>query len=190
MLAVLCLTGFSACGREEPKITLVALSPSPEETDEPAPLTGGWYGYWSASGASGDWKSMGGKYFDCCAEVRREENGDILLLWDEDMSQENYLARLTLEETEGRYSCTGGDFLGVMLTPEDVCLKMSNREGPVLQIIGQCEDSVTGSFSYSVSLRPWGDIWPESGRRPAYYENWYLPKIEAGTGMPDKIDGK
>ena len=60
----------------------------------------------------------------------------------------------------------------------------------VLLISGQYEDSVTGSFCYTFFLRPWGDPWPDTGRRPACYESWYLPKIQSGASVPDKIDAK
>ena len=39
-----------------------------------------------------------------------------------------------------------------------------------------------------IYLRPWGSRWPGSeDEKPYYYESWYLPLIEAGEAMPDKI---
>lgn len=187
ILSVLCLSG---CGKLEPKVTIVSMTPSLEETVEPAALKGGWYGYWSVSDGSGNWKRIEGKCYDCCAKVLHEESGLVLLLWDEDMPMDNYLAKLKFKETEGRYRCTGGDFLGVAAVPEDIQLQLRSREGTVLQIGGICDDPVTSCFSYIVFLRPWGDPWPDTGRRPVYYESWYLPKIEAGDSMPDHIDVK
>ncbi len=186
-LAALCLMGLSGCGRAEPKITVVTITPSPEENKS---LEGGWYGYWSASDATRDWKSVEGKYWDCCAEVLAEDSGYSLLLWDEDMPRDDSLAKLRFKEEEGRYACTGGELLDVAVVPDEIVVRLFNREGTVLLITGQFEDPVTGSFSYTILLRPWGDPWPDTGRRPAYYESWYLPKIQSGAGIPDKIDAK
>lgn len=189
-LAALCLMGLSGCGRAEPKITVVSITPSPEENLENISLTGGWYGYWSASDATGDWKSVERKYWDCCAEALVEDDGCSLLLWDEDVPRDKCLAKLRLTEKEGRYSCTGGELLDVAVVPDEIVVRLFNREGTVLLITGQFEDSITGSFSYTILLRPWGDPWPDTGRRPAYYESWYLPKVQSGAGIPDKIDAK
>ena len=167
---------------------MVAITPSPEENLESISLGGGWYGYWSASDATGDWKSVAGKYWDCCAEVLVEDDGCSLLLWDEDVPRGNYFAKLRLTEKEGRYSCTDGELLDVAVVPDEV--RLEQRDGAVLQITGQFEDPVTGSFRYAFFLRPWGDLWPDTERRPAYYESWYLPKMQSGAGIPDKIDAK
>ena len=188
VLAALCTLGLSGCGKAEPKITVVAITPSPEENLESISLGGGWYGYGSASDATGDWTSVAGKYWDCCAEVLVEDDGCSLLLWDEDVPRGNYFAKLRLTEKEGRYSCTDGELLDVAVVPDEV--RLEQRDGAVLQITGQFEDPVTGSFRYAFFLRPWGDLWPDTERRPAYYESWYLPKMQSGAGIPDKIDAK
>ena len=188
VLAALCTLGLSGCGKAEPKITVVSITPSPEENRKSISLEGGWYGYWSASNATGDWKSVAGKYWDCCAEVLVEDDGCSLLLWDEDVPRGNYFAKLRLTEKEGRYSCTGGELLDVAVVPDEV--RLEQRDGAVLQITGQFEDPVTGSFRYAFFLRPWGDTWPDTERRPDYYESWYLPKMQSGAGIPDKIDAK
>ena len=190
VLAVLCVSGLSGCSKAEPKITVVTITPSAEESLDNIRLEGGWYGYWSVTDATRDWKSVEGEHWDSCGEVIQEETGISLLLWDEDMPRDNYLAKLRLKEEEGQYSCIGGDFLDVAVVPEEVRLRLYNKDGAVLQITGQYEDSVTGSFYYTFFLRPWGDPWPDTGRRPACYENWYLPKIETSTGVPGSINAK
>lgn len=189
-LAVLGVLFFPGCGKVEPKITLVEISPSPEETITPEALLGGWYGYWCVSETSRDWKSLEGSCFDCCAEAMHEEERLVLLLWDEDMPRDNYLAKLNLKAENGGYSCTGGDFLGVPAAAEEITLHLQRRDGLTFQIAGRCDDSVTGSFCYTIYLRPWGERWPDEGRKPAYYESWYLPRVEAGSRMPDRIDAK
>lgn len=190
VLAALCTLGLSGCGKAEPKITVVSITPSPEENLESISLEGDWYGYWSINDATGDWKSVAGKYWDCCGEGLQEESGTSLLLWDEDVPRDNCFAKLRLTEKEGRFSCTSGELLDIALVPDETVIRIFNREGTVLLITGQFEDPVTGSFRYAFFLRPWGDLWPDTERRPAYYESWYLPKMQSGAGIPDKIDAK
>ena len=45
------------------------------------------------------------------------------------------------------------------------------------------------SYDYTIVLRPWGKIWDdvEEDLLPYYYDDWYLPLIEAGAEMPDYI---
>lgn len=191
LLAVLlCLLGLSGCRRAEPKVTLVEMTPSPAHTTTSAKLTGDWYGYWSISDTTGDWKTLKVTCWDCCAAVLDEEEGPSLLLWDEDMPRDHYLAKLRIDGKAGRYTCTGGDFLDVPVKQEDVSLQLLDRDGPLLQITGRCKDPVTGSFAYSFFLRPWGDAWPDDQQRPAHYERWYLPESKTSDKAPDKIEVK
>ena len=46
---------------------------------------------------------------------------------------------------------------------------------------------------YTIVLRPWGTVWSDvesvaSELLPYYYNDWYLPAIEAGEEMPDSLD--
>lgn len=179
---------FSGCGKAEPNITLAAITPSPEQTIDSAKLAGDWYGYWSVSDTTGDWKSLEEECWDCCAEVLDEEDGFSLLLWDEDMPKDDHIAKLRLKEEAGRCKCTGGNFLDVPVKQEAVILQLLDRDGPLLQISGQYKDTVTGGFSYTVFLRPWGDTWPDDRRKPDHYESWYLPEIKTAGSAPDKIE--
>ena len=45
------------------------------------------------------------------------------------------------------------------------------------------------SFSYVVTLRPWGATWDDvdEAYRPYYYESGYLPRVEAGGSAPDDL---
>ena len=50
------------------------------------------------------------------------------------------------------------------------------------------------SFVYTVYLRPWGMDWEDvrtddETRLPYFYDDWYLPLIEAGASMPNAIGG-
>lgn len=54
-------------------------------------------------------------------------------------------------------------------------------------------------IEYYIFIRPWGMKWDDvkngdmsemiySDMMPIEYENWYLPKIEAGLDMPDSFE--
>lgn len=187
LLALLGALALPGCGRAEPKITLVAITPAPEETIDTEALQGSWYGYWDVSEAEGYWEEVDGRSWDCCGEVLAEEDGISLLLWDEDMPRSNCLAKIRIKEEDGQYRCTGGMFLNIAVTPGETSLRLLSSQGPLLQITGSFDDSFTGSFCYTVCLRPWGDTWPDTGRRPHYYESWYLPKIKTSDSAPDSI---
>ena len=51
----------------------------------------------------------------------------------------------------------------------------------------------SGSFEYELVLRPWGTLWDDVPAedlkaKPYFYEDWYLPLVEAGETMPSAID--
>ena len=43
------------------------------------------------------------------------------------------------------------------------------------------------SFTYSILLRPWGQLWSGEERLPFRYHDWYLPLIGSGAPMPERI---
>ena len=60
-------------------------------------------------------------------------------------------------------------------------------------IEGACADD-TGSYNYSIFLRPWGRLWDdieavESEQLPYGYFDWYLSALEDGAAMPDRVGG-
>lgn len=184
--ALLMALSLCACGSGEGKLTALELSPQPSPTAGTAALEGDWYGYWVMNDAGGEWSSMEGYWWDCCAH---SDGGDepYLLLWDEDMPRDNYLALIRFEKTGEGYRCTGGDFLDIPIAPEAAGLKLENEGGALLKISGSFEDADSGCFYYSFYMRPWGELWPDNKPRPYYYESWYLPKIEAAKPIPDEI---
>jgi hypothetical protein len=49
-----------------------------------------------------------------------------------------------------------------------------------------------GSFAYKIYLRPWGMDWDDLAAAdeemlPDSYKTWYLPAIQTGEDMQDKI---
>ena len=68
-----------------------------------ADISGDWYGWWRMYGTSGEWAQMDGCWWDCCAEIK---NGRILL-WDEDLPKDNYLAKAELSTRGGEHKQSG-----------------------------------------------------------------------------------
>ena len=54
---------------------------------------------------------------------------------------------------------------------------------------GLKHDAENTVFSYSFYLRSWGDRWNDSPKEqlPFYFDDWYLPLLEKGSEMPDRI---
>lgn len=152
-------------------------------------LSGDWYGWWRMYSTSGDWAHMYGYWWDCCAEI---EDGS-MLLWDEDLPKDNFLAEAELSIHGKDIRCTGGSFLDRKLKSSSWDITLSEDDcGTLMTISGEYDAVGKGGFSYKIYLRPWGSKWPEDDKDklPYYYNDWYLPLIEAGNDMPDVIGGK
>ena len=152
-------------------------------------LSGDWYGWWRMYSTSGDWAHMYGYWWDCCAEI---EDGR-MLLWDEDLPKDNFLAEAELSIHNKDICCTDGSFLDRKLKSSSWDITLSEDDcGTLMTISGEYDAVGKGGFSYKIYLRPWGSKWPEDDedKLPYYYNDWYLPLIEAGNDMPDVIGGK
>ena len=188
MPLVLTLCLLCGCGSLDRKLTVVEESPLPERLPGPEELSQYWYGYWYLTDAQGDWSSLEGYSWDCCGQLSAGGRIGSILIWDEDMPKDYYLASFDLQQSDGEYICTGGEFLDIELGAGDAWIKLTDDEGMLLDISGGYSDGSTGSFYYVLTLRPWGDEWPQGKSCPYYYERWYLPKIEAGEDPPDVIE--
>lgn len=166
-------------------------TPTAESADTPAPepvFPVQWYGWWRMYSTSGDWKSMYGYWWDCCAELITSEQGSTLLIWDEDVAKDSGLARLT-------FTFDGSSAEAVSMSMldrnelEKCSMKLYSDElGQCLLIKGKYSSvSHKGGFSFEMLLRPWGSKWNTSEDLPYYYKDWYLPLISSGSPMPEKI---
>lgn len=160
---------------------------------------GEWYGWWMITGADGGYESSNNQWWDCCARINisADYTGSILI-WDEDMPQENALseASVTLNSAGtgeyGTLTSEGGYFLRSELAHADWIVDpgIMNYENFIC-IDGWYEDE-NGSFHYNIYLRPWGTLWDDiaadnTENLPYGYESWYLPLVNAGKAMPDKL---
>ena len=148
---------------------------------EPAPSESlCWYGWWEVSNSQG---RMPDSWRDCCAVLESGPYGPELLLWDEDSSRDQPLAAVQLRP-EGNTLCSvSGFFLRQELAGG--AWRLDPGAEP-LELRGSY-DGEGERFDYRILLRPWGAGWPEEARRPFRYTDWYLPRIDSGEPMPDRI---
>lgn len=190
-LAVMLSFTLSACGAktETPKTVIkVSGAESAGSGSESTELADDWYGWWKMYDADGTWEDMDGYWWDCCAKIAESSGAASLLIWDEDLGKDNWLAEISAVSTDGGLSCAGGTLMSEHIGADECTLSLSEDEGTLLTIEGRYESEKYGNFSYAMYLRPWGDEWSgDEDELPYYYESWYLPLIESGQGMPDTI---
>ncbi len=178
-------------------------TPSGEQTVFQQYWNGDWYGWWCMLNNTGDYEDMEGNWWDTCARIDIDENGEgTITIWDEDTTASNPLGVSVITITDN-----GGGEMGVMNAGEGWFLGEGGVFGAgawsvdptdfiydnffTIQAIHYEDDF--GSFDCYVVLRPWGQDWsdleadsPEDV--PYFYYDWYLPLIENGEPMPDRIE--
>lgn len=158
--------------------------------DDPSPLCGDWYGWWRISNASEE-SDFSDSWFDCCARIEpfSGESGR-LILWDEDGSAEEPMALVTLRFDGETALSVKGFFWDMDIEENQWLLDPSAAEFEnMLYITGEYADE----FEYTICLRPWGTDWGDVAESagdmlPFFFDSWYMPLIDAGEAMPDKIN--
>ena len=167
---------------------------------------GAWYGWWTMTGCSGAYESMSGQWWDACAviDIGSDYTGTVTI-WDEDYSRADPMlqASVTLNSAgvgeHGTVMSESGYFTNLPLEHADwiVDPAINSRFPDVENMIcieGWYEDG-DDEFYYEVYLRPWGQLWDDFAADypddiPYYYDDWYLPLVEAGSAMPDVVGGE
>lgn len=160
---------------------------------------GSWYGWWMMDSCSGQYEGMDGYWWDICGEINISEDyvGE-LVLWDTDYTKTEPMVTASISLNEagtGEYGTVmseGGWFMTMPLEHADWIVDPGLMEYPdMIHINGYFEDG-EHEFTYDIFLRPWGTYWDDVNEedRPAFYDDWYLPLINAGKGMPDSIGGE
>ena len=167
---------------------------------------GAWYGWWTMSGCSGAYESMSGQWWDACAviDIGSDYTGTVTI-WDEDYSRADPMlqASVTLNSAgvgeHGTVMSESGYFTNLPLEHADWIVDPAiNSRFPDIEnmicIEGWYEDG-EDEFYYEVYLRPWGQLWDDFAADypddvPYYYDDWYLPLVEAGSAMPDVVGGE
>ena len=167
---------------------------------------GAWYGWWTMTGCSGSYESMAGKWWDACAviDIGLDYTGTVTI-WDEDYSRADPMSQATVTLNSagvgehGTVMSESGYFTNLPLEHADwiVDPAINSRFPDVENMIcieGWYEDG-EDEFYYEVYLRPWGQLWDDFAADypddvPYYYDDWYLPLVEAGSAMPDVVGGE
>ena len=154
---------------------------------------------------TGDYALSAGGWWDACARIDLGEDGSgTLTLWDDSCEAGEYIAQASVQAeadltTSGRLVSTDGSFLNCPLTGADAwyidaAAPESMPYHDMICISGVYTDpeGSGSSFVYTIYLRPWGMDWEDvraadESLLPYYYDDWYLPLIEAGGSMPDQI---
>ena len=191
VLLMLALAGCGQGGSDKVKTVIVESGrvSRAEVKTAATDISGDWYGWWRMYSTSGDWAHMYGYWWDCCAEIKDGR----MLLWDEDLPKDNSLAEAELSIHNKDIRCKSGSFLDRELKSDSWDITLSEDGcGTLMTVSGKYDAVGKGGFSYEIYLRPWGSEWPvdDKDKLPYYYEDWYLPLIEAGKNMPDVIGGK
>ena len=167
---------------------------------------GAWYGWWTMTGCSGAYESMAGQWWDACAviDIGPDYTGTVTI-WDEDYSRADPMSQATVTLNSagvgehGTVMSESGYFTNLPLEHADwiVDPAINSRFPDVENMIcieGWYEDG-EDEFYYEVYLRPWGQLWDDFAADypddvPYYYDDWYLPLVEAGSAMPDVVGGE
>ena len=167
---------------------------------------GAWYGWWTMTGCSGAYESMAGQWWDACAviDIGLDYTGNVTI-WDEDYSRADPMSQATVTLNSagvgehGTVMSESGYFTNLPLEHADwiVDPAINSRFPDVENMIcieGWYEDG-EDEFYYEVYLRPWGQLWDDFAADypddiPYYYDDWYLPLVEAGSAMPDVVGGE
>ena len=167
---------------------------------------GAWYGWWTMTGCSGAYESMAGQWWDACAviDIGLDYTGTVTI-WDEDYSRADPMSQATVTLNSagvgehGTVMSESGYFTNLPLEHADWIVDPAiNSRFPDIEnmicIEGWYEDG-EDEFYYEVYLRPWGQLWDDFAADypddvPYYYDDWYLPLVEAGSAMPDVVGGE
>lgn len=194
--------------------TLFALYQQAEPTDPPmqsvsqtAFWNGGWYGWWMIESGTGSYEEETGSWWDACAQIELDADGNgTLTIWDDSCEAGQIIAAAQVQAsadltTSGRLVSTDGNFFDCALTGADAWYidaapPESMPYSNLICISGVYTDPENSgnSFVYTIYLRPWGTDWEDVRADdkmllPYYYDDWYLPLIEAGASMPGAIGG-
>ena len=157
---------------------------------------GEWYGWWQMTGCSGYYESMEGQRWDVCGviDIGADDTGTVTL-WDEDYTKAEAMAAATVSLSDtgtgehGTMMSEGGWFTDVALEHADWIVDPGLMEQEDMICIDGWYEDGEDEYHYEIYLRPWGLKWDdtEEDRLPNYYDDWYLPLIDAGKSMPDSI---
>lgn len=158
---------------------------------------GQWYGWWMTTSCEGEYASWEDAWWDCCAEITVDENGQgHLLLWDEDLPKDEPLAEIDLVLSEdggtmGTATTTSGYFMDQNVSYGDYAMDPSQNSYENLLSLQGWYETGDGGFYFEAYLRPWGQLWDDmitenEGYAPYYYDK-YVQAVKNGESAPEDI---
>ena len=187
VLALLMALSLAACGGgETDKDTAGTV-----DAEQLEYWNGYWYGWWVGGDAAGEYEYMQGLYFDCCASVELDKNGEgTVTIWDEMLPKSSPFGiaevKMTSDGEGGSIlEQTSGEVMHTDLNESAWTFVIDSEYDHMIKILGTYTDE-EGSFGYVFFLRPWGMKWDDvpADDAPYYYEDWYLPLLEDGVTVP------
>ena len=183
------------------------VDPSMNAVSQTAFWNGSWYGWWMIESGTGAYEDNAGSWWDACAQIELDADGSgTLTLWDDSCEAGQIIADAQVQAsadltTSGRLVSTDGSFFDCKLSGVDAWYidaapseSMPYSEMICISGVYTDPENSEDSFVYTVYLRPWGMDWEDvrtddETRLPYFYDDWYLPLIEAGASMPNAIGG-
>jgi len=188
--------------------------PAVEEVPEPDPVSydaweGDWYGWWVVWEGFGGYAQYTDNFWDAYARIDVEGDTGYIAMWDTTTAADDLLMETEVSFAEGStewgiMKAEAGYFLDEeMESGEWTCDPADSTMtefGNTIVIEGEYVDPANAgdSFEYILILRPWGESWDDireadhSGNyyddmMPEFYDEWYLPLVEAGYDLPDSF---
>lgn len=158
-------------------------------TEEQKFWQGDWYGWWIIDEGTGSFADATGNWWDLCATVTIGSNSlGQMVLWDQDGSKEEPLGEVSFYLDEnGAAVSQEGYFGAVVIERGDWYIDPKGSGAENMLVISNGGENDTGTFYYTAYLRPWGETWEDIREKPYHYDSWYLPMIQQGQPMPDKL---
>lgn len=184
---------------EEPKpdeVREYLRTPSQQgDGDETQYWDGDWYGWWLMDNCTGQYEGMDQYWWDTCAHIELNDTGDAsMVIWDESTTERFPYGSVKLTFTasqngNGKLVSRSGQFGPVTIEQGDWVVESDALEISDCIYIEGTFSAAGGSFDYVLLLRPWGIVWDDVDEEtlPYYYEDWYLPLIEANEEMPAEL---
>ena len=160
---------------------------------------GDWYGWWMIFDGDGYYADYIDYSWDCCMYIEPMGDHHLISIWDEDFNdyENNCLAEVLVD-----IDLLGGDgFYGEAVSVEDennffwnagvgagewvIDPEVAGVDN-MLIIEGSFTDADGEYCEYGVVLTKWGYEWNEADSTypPYYYEEFFLPLMEAGEPLP------
>ena len=171
---------------------------------------GDWYGWWTVYDAGGVYLEDGyaNHAWDVCATIEVNGEEGSIDIWDEDGDSVAW-ADLRFgpgASDKGCMTSTDGKFYNKQIEQSewiaDPAVGMMSEFDQFICIHGfyAQPSNAENWIEYYIFLRPWGMKWDDvengdlsnmiyDSMMPNNYENWYLPLIESGAGMPAEFEG-